>query len=199
VGGAAALLRALPVRALSSSLEDGHPLTQAGPPHTPCQAGQRWVWDGVAFELLHPPASDLGRPTLRPNALSCVLRIRSAQGRALLAGDIEAAQEAALVQREGSALRSDLLLVPHHGSKTSSTPALLQAVQPRLAVVQAAHRSRFGHPAPEVLARYHALGATVLRSDTCGAFRWQGATPTQPGDCTRSAQRRYWHHPGAEP
>jgi len=197
VGGAAALLRALPVTAIASSLGTAHPLLHAGAPHEPCQAGRRWAWDGVAFEFLHPPAHDLARPALKPNAVSCVLKIGSAQGTALLAGDIEAAQEAALVREDAAALRAELLLVPHHGSKTSSTAAFLQAVQPRVAVVQAAHRSRFGHPAPEVLARYQAQGVVVMRSDHCGAFAWAGATAPQPGVCARWAQRRYWHHPGA--
>jgi competence protein ComEC len=197
VGGAASLRRALPVRAMTSSLEAGHPLLH-GMVHQPCHAGQRWAWDGVAFEVLHPPPSDLARSTLKPNALSCVVRVSGAQGSVLLAGDIEAAQEAALVREQAAALKSDVLLVPHHGSKTSSTAAFLQAVQPRIAIVQAAHRSRFGHPAPEVLARYRAQGVAVVRSDTCGAFAWAGAGAPAPGDCTRSARRRYWHHP-AEP
>jgi competence protein ComEC len=199
VGGAASLLRALPVRALSSSLEPGHPLLPGDPegvPHAPCHAGQRWVWDGVAFEVLHPPQADLQRSTLKPNAVSCVLRVQGANGSLLLAGDIEALQEAALVREQAAKLKSDVLLVPHHGSKTSSTPAFLQAVAPRIAIVQAAHRSRFGHPAPAVLARYQAQGAAVVRSDTCGAFAWHGAMAPQPGDCTRWAARRYWHHPG---
>ncbi len=197
VGGAAALLRALPVAGMASSLGPAHPLLQAGAPHQPCQAGQRWVWDGVGFEFLHPPESDLARSALKPNALSCVLKVSGAQGSALLTGDIEALQEGALVRTQAKALRADLLLVPHHGSKTSSTPAFLQAVQPRIAAVQAAHRSRFGHPAPEVLVRYRAQGVVVVRSDHCGAFTWAGAAAPQPRDCARWAQRRYWHHPGA--
>jgi competence protein ComEC len=115
----------------------------------------------------------------------------------LLAGDIEALQEATLVSEQAALLKSDVLLVPHHGSKTSSTAAFVQAVAPRIAVVQAAHRSRFGHPAPAVVARYEAAGVVLVQSSTCGAFAWSGATAPQPGDCTRSAQRRYWHHPGA--
>ncbi len=197
VGGAAALLRGLPVHTLWSSLEVDHPLRQAGAvPHTACQAGQRWAWDGVQFEVLHPLPADLVQPGIKSNALSCVLRASGAAGSVLLTGDIEAAQEAALVQRAGTALRSDLLLVPHHGSKTSSTPVLLDAVQPQQAVAQAAYRSRFGHPAPVVLARYAERGIAVQRSDRCGAFTWHGAAA--PAVCERSRARRYWHHP-AEP
>ncbi len=190
IGGAATLLAALPVEAISSSLPAGHDLL-AGQRHQPCAAGQRWAWDGVQFEFLHPLPGEA--PSRQANAQSCVLRVQGAQGSALLAGDIGTAQEWALVQRAGSALASELLLVPHHGSRGSSSPAFIAAVQPRWAVVQAAHRSRYGHPAPEVVARYQRQGAELVRSDRCGAFTWQ---PGSPPRCEREATRRYWHHPG---
>ncbi len=203
IGGAASLLDAWPVGAASSSLGPAHPLRTRLPQHRACEAGQRWVWDGVTFEVLHPPATDHQRP-LKTNAVSCVLRVASADGRRslLLTGDIEAAQEAALVQRLGagpqSALASTVLLVPHHGSRTSSTAAFLDAVAPQLAVVQAAYRSRFGHPAPDVVQRYEARGITLLRSDRCGAWTWPaGAAPSIDG-CQRHVSRRYWHHRAAE-
>lgn len=198
VGGAAALLQALPVAAVSASLAPGHPvlrpLPARGVPVQRCAAGQRWHWDGVAFEVLHPaPGAPL---QARPNADSCVLRV-SAQGRSLLlTGDIEAAQEAALVQQYGSALRSEVLLLPHHGSRSSSTPAFLDAVAPQLALVQAGYRSRFGHPAPEVEARLHERGVPLLRSDRCGAYTLPGASADPRGGwCQRLRQQRYWHHP----
>jgi competence protein ComEC len=190
-GGAATLMKRHRVEALSSSLEAQHPLLVTTVPHRRCEAGQRWQWDGVAFEVLHPTAQDYAVPQ-RPNALSCVLRVQPARGPSvLLTGDIEAAQEAALVQRLGLALRTDVLLVPHHGSRTSSTPAFLQAVQPTTAVVQAAYLSRYGHPAPDVLARYAQHGIAVVRSDACGAYTLR---PDAPAECERDSQRRYWHH-----
>ena len=153
VGGAASLLARLPVASMASSLPESHPLLAGGVPHRRCAAGQAWDWDGVRFELLHPMPGDY-LPSARPNALSCVLREQGSGGRSLLlTGDIESAQEAALVARLGPALRSQVLLVPHHGSKTSSSEAFIGAVAPGTAVVQAAYRSRFGHPAAEVLAR----------------------------------------------
>ena len=195
-GGAASLLAGLPVRALSSSLREDHPLRARGPPHTRCDAGQAWEWDGVRFEVLHPLASDHAR-VAAPNALSCVLRVQGRWRSVLLTGDIEAAQEAALLQRAGSAaLASTVLLVPHHGSRTSSTPAFIAAVAPATAVVQAAYRSRYGHPAPEVVRRYANLGIEVVRSDHCGAWTLQ---PDGDSDCQRQAMRRYWHHPGRLP
>lgn len=192
VGGAAALLASLPVTALSSSLEASHPLLAARA-HRRCEQGQSWQWDGVRFELLHPGAADYARPDARPNTRSCVLAVTDAQGRrALLTGDLEAEQEARLVQAQPAALRSELLLVPHHGSKTSSTPAFLDAVAPRVALVQAGYRNRFGHPAPEVERRYGEHGIALVRSDRCGAWTW---TAGESAVCQRQAARRYWQHP----
>jgi competence protein ComEC len=195
VGGAAALLAGLPVAALWSSLDATHPL-RAGPvPHTRCEAGQRWQWDGVSFAVLHPMAGDYDRPGLKPNALSCVLRVTDAAGRSLLlTGDIEAEQEQRLVASDAAALLSTVLVVPHHGSKTSSTMAFLDAVAPQVAVLQAGYRNRYGHPAPPVLARYVELGIPVVRSDQCGAWTWRPGEADAGPRCERDAAARYWHH-----
>jgi competence protein ComEC len=133
-----------------SSIAPEHPLQKL---HTMqrCERGQSWTWDGVRFDVLHPSSGDYERKR-KPNALSCVLRVSTAQTAALLAGDIEAAQEKSLVD-SAQPLRADWLLVPHHGSATSSTQVFLEAVQPRVALVQAGYRNRFGHPRPDVLQR----------------------------------------------
>jgi len=109
---------------------------------------------------------------------------------ALLTGDVERDQEALLVAEHGGGLKSDVLIVPHHGSKTSSSAAFLDAVRPAVAVVQAGYRNRFGHPAEEVLARYRERGIAVVASPACGAWRWPA-----DGDatCERDRARRYWH------
>ncbi|MDP1900958.1 MAG: DNA internalization-related competence protein ComEC/Rec2 [Rubrivivax sp.] len=190
VGGAAALLDALPVGGLWSSLAPDHPLLARSVPQRRCDAGQRWEWDGVRFEVLHPLPGDHAM-ALKSNALSCVLRVQGQGHSVLITADIEAAQEAALVQREGSALRSDVLLVPHHGSRTSSSAEFIAAVQPRVAVVQAGYRSRFGHPMPDVVERYRARGIEVVRSDRCGAWTLPA---TGQAYCEREVNRRYWHH-----
>lgn len=195
-GGAFAVLAQQPQATLIGSIEEEHAL-QALRPVQPCQAGQRWHWDGVDFAVLHPLA-DADAPaahgrTPSPNTLSCVLRMTSQQGVvALLVGDIEKAQEQALLAR-AAPLAADVLLVPHHGSKTSSSAAFIDAVQPRVGLVQAAYRSRFGHPAPEVVQRYRERGVRVIDSARCGAATWHSVRPDQV-QCEREVQRRYWQH-----
>jgi competence protein ComEC len=113
----------------------------------------------------------------------------------LLTGDIERDQEIRLLREHREALRSDVLLVPHHGSKTSSSAAFLDAVAPQVAVFQAGHRNRYGHPADEVLARYRERGIDILVSPSCGAWIWR-SEPTgvdQRGGCERVQAPRYWH------
>jgi len=192
-GGAAAVLTAQPQAGLLASIEPAHPL-QALRPARRCAAGQRWSWDGVDFEVLHPLADDHDAPGVRSNARSCVLRVGNGRATALLTGDIERAQEAALVGRTvAGGLRADVLLVPHHGSKTSSSPPLLDAVAPRLALVQAGYRNRFGHPAPAVVEAYAARGIALVDSPHCGAAHWSSRAPGE-ARCERVVAARYWHH-----
>ena len=190
VGGAAAVLAQQPQAQLLSSLEPGHML-QALRPGRSCLAGQSWRWDGVDFLGLHPRPEDYAA-ALRPNALSCTLRISNGRQTALLAGDIEQAQETLLVA-SGAPLRATLLLVPHHGSKTSSSAAFLDAVSPSLALVQSGYRNRFGHPAEPVLARYADRQIPVFDSPHCGALTWR-SVEAQQVQCHRQTALRYWHH-----
>ncbi len=226
VGGAAALQRALPIGLLVHSLAPGHPLVGASPA-APCGAGQRWQWDGVAFEILAPAAAAQAEtPGTKANARSCVLRIEGGGRSALLTGDIERAQELALVDAHAAPvaggglradrhdawgrgepadmppaapmpLRSELVLVPHHGSRTSSSEPFLDAVAPRIAIAQAGYRNRFGHPAAAVVERYRRRGTEWHDSAACGAFRWPvaraGSGPGTRGECERERVRRYWH------
>ena len=196
VGGAESVLAMYPGSQLLGSIEPSHDLWMMRPGQR-CVAGQSWNWDGVDISVLHPRAADYDAPA-KPNALSCVLRIQSA-GRpgqavsvALLAGDIESAQEKRLVS-DASALAADLLLVPHHGSKTSSSDAFLDTVSPRIALVQNGYRNRFGHPAAAPMARYAARGIPVYESPQCGAMMWRSIDP-EVVTCHRPAQQRYWHH-----
>lgn len=189
-GGAAAVLAMHPRAALLSSIEDGNAL-QAVRPASRCAAGQRWQWDGVDFQVLHPEPADYAIKT-KPNAMSCVLRVSNGERAALLVGDIEQPQEARLIAA-AAPLRADVLLVPHHGSKTSSSGGFLDAVQPSLAWVQAGYRNRFGHPAATVLERYRERSIMMIDSPHCGAIHWTSTAPAEVS-CHRIESMRYWHH-----
>ena len=193
VGGAAAVLAMQPQADLLSSMQADRRLDPQRLPRR-CEAGQHWQWDGVQFDILHPHARDYDTPH-SPNATSCVLRIQSADVPprvALLVGDIESPQEQQLLASH-AALRADVLLVPHHGSKTSSSAAFLDAVMPQEAWVQAGYRNRYGHPAPEVMLRYQQRSIVVRESPQCGAMRWRSDAATQ-GICTRTEAMHYWSH-----
>ena len=190
IGGAAAVLQMQMQARLLSSIEAEHELQQLRPAER-CVKGQRWQWDGVDFEILHPAENDYARAS-KPNTLSCVLRISNGHQAALLTGDLEAAQELRLVA-DRATLQADLLLVPHHGSKTSSTEEFLDAVQPSLAWVQAGYRNRFQHPTSVVLERYAERGIAVSQSAQCGAAHWRSSHPHEVA-CQRKIQQRYWNH-----
>lgn len=168
-GGAATVLAAIPVGWFASSLLASHPLLRGRANHVPCVAGQRWQWDGVWFEVLHPLAVD--RDERKTNARSCTLRISAGDRVALLAGDIEKAQERALLERSGEGLHAQVLLAPHHGSGTSSTAAFLDAVAPDWVLFQVGYRNRYRHPKAEVVERYRQRGIRMQRSDEAGAIR----------------------------
>ena len=190
-GGAGAVLAMQRGAARLASIEEG-PELQGARPAMRCQAGQSWDWNGVRFDVLHPSADGYRTPK-KSNAMSCVLRVQGGGRSALLVGDIEAEQERALVSAHGDALRADVLLVPHHGSRTSSTPAFVDAVRPSWALIQSGYRNRFGHPVAEVLARYIERGVRIADSPRCGAMRWNSAQPDAVR-CEREHAARYWHH-----
>jgi len=199
-GGAAALLQSHRPGWLLTSLA-GVPLQSLGavgqtlrgmrPDALTCRAGQVWTWDGVRFEVLHPPAHQYTHAGHSDNNRGCVIRVQTAQFSALLAADIERLGEMNLLER-GLLAPADVLLAPHHGSLTSSTPAFLAALRPRWVVIPVGHRNRYGHPHPEVLARYRAAGVALARTDRDGAvtLRMQGDQLTL--ERARETEQRYW-------
>jgi len=184
IGGALTVLESFEVAALASSLPPAHPLNGLAPNARRCAAGDAWEWDGVRFEFLHPSGGDAARR----NDRSCVLRIAAGGRAVLLTGDIERAAEAELTKKE---IRSDVLLVPHHGSRTSSTAEFISAVSPGWAVVPVGYRSRFGHPNAEVLARYGAAGIAIVRTDRDGAISVR-LGHTLAVESERQRRNRYW-------
>ena len=215
VGGAASVLEGIPADEVVATLPDEHPAARLAPARTQCSAGRRWRWADLEIRALHPQARDPLDGTLPENAAStktvaratpdnassCVLLISGPFGRVLLAGDIGAAQERSLVAAHGAkGLDADVLLVPHHGSKSSSSEGFVQSVSPDLAIVQAGYRNRWRHPDAGVEARYAAVGATVLRSDRDGAI----TLVLRPGMAPQAVRERldrprYWRVAWTEP
>ncbi len=191
-GGAISILDARSVQWLSSSLPSTSPILTHAAQQRRCLAGDRWDWDGVRFEVLHPSATDFDVDKVKDNDLSCVLRIFAGGQSLLLTGDVEKRAEQSLVQRYGAALKSDTLLVPHHGSKTSSMPSFLDAVSPTLAVYTVGYRNRFRHPHPDVVARYDERKITPLRTDQLGAVTLTLAEGKTTWQAQRVLRQRYW-------
>lgn len=135
-----------------------------------CFAGQHWRWDDVQFEMLRPLASDYADGSIKDNNRSCVLKITSRHGSLLLVGDIEKQAEAQLIDRSADKLAADVLVAAHHGSRTSSTSAFIDAVQAQATVFTVGYRNRFHHPHPSVVQRYREQGSRLYRSDRDGAI-----------------------------
>lgn len=195
-GGAASVLQAMPVGWLLSSLDEDDPLLAHAATAERCHAGQRWEWDGVEFELLHPAPENYALEKFRTNDRSCVVRISIAGTSVLLSADIESKSERELLVAAPGKLRAQVLLMPHHGSRTSSSPEFVGQVNPDIALIAAGYRNRFGHPNDEVLDRYRALGSRIYRTDRDGALllaiESDGTLSVQR---YRGLYRRYWHAP----
>ncbi|CAJ0719760.1 hypothetical protein LMG6871_03172 [Ralstonia edaphis] len=196
-GGTETVIGAVPVRTMLASLPPGHALRGVADENAirfaDCLAGRAWTWDGVVFEVLHPRRLPAQSERVSSNARSCVLRIANGRHAALLTGDIEAAQENALIAAEApERLMADILLVPHHGSKTSSSGAFLNAVSPQVAVFQVGYRNRYGHPHPQVWQRYVARDIDGLRTDKTGAVVIQTDDDVLDIQTARTMRPRYW-------
>ncbi|MBI5658828.1 MAG: DNA internalization-related competence protein ComEC/Rec2 [Nitrosomonadales bacterium] len=199
-GGALSVMQAMPVGWLSSSLPDDSPILQQARNLQRCADGQSWEWDGVRFEVLHPPRESYSQAKVSKNNRGCVLRISAGAYSVLLASDIEKPAELLLLKQHGGKLPATLLLVPHHGSKTSSVQPFVEAVRPRYAVFAAGYRNRFGHPRDEVVERYRAIGSELLRSDEDGAIIVNMDARNFRVERYRKSHVRYWQHSGsAEP
>ncbi len=153
-----------------------------------CQRGQRWEWDGVIFEVLHPEHHE----HWDRNNRSCVLRIKAGDKQLLLTGDIKKEVESHLVTEYSESLKSDVVVVPHHGSKTSSTKAFVQAVAPRYALISAGFLSQYGHPHKNVVANYDELGSQLYYTAHQGAIRVKMGIQGVEVDTYREQYKRWW-------
>jgi competence protein ComEC len=220
-GGAPAVLDVIEVHQMVAALAPSNALWSNARQHRadtlPCAAGQRWQWDGVEFAMLWPDAGPLQG---KPNSHCCVLRVstlpaaaspslsriqaESSRITALLTADIEAPVERVLLARDRGALRAQVLVVPHHGSKTSSTEPFLDSIDPLIALFQVGYRNRFHHPNAGVFERYKARQIELGRSDADGAVRVEVSPQTEANadvagksamltlERYRDTRRRYW-------
>jgi competence protein ComEC len=183
-GGVGSLLAGIDVR----ELRYGELLTMAN--GRKCVAGDHWESDAVRFSFLHPSADSRHQG----NDASCVLLIEAGHFRALLTGDIERPAEADLA-RSGSLPTVDVVIVPHHGSRTSSSPPFVMALKPAVAIVSAAYGNRWGLPKDDIIGRWQAVGAEVFGTADSGAI---GMRLCRQGGLVslkrqRDSQRRIWH------
>lgn len=157
-----------------------------------CQKGQGWHWDGVDFMLLAP--EDL---SLSGNNSSCVLQlvfIAGGEGKTvLLPGDIERSAELGLLRERALKPSVDLLVAPHHGSKTSSTGPFVEYLSPRHVAFSAGYRHHFNHPHQTVVSRYREQGSILWNTGEQGAikFRWWHSGELEVS-AARNWQKRWW-------
>ena len=168
-GGAPEILQQLPVAVLRANFALPQPAWQNNQ-LLACARGQSFNYDGVQFTVLHP---DIGRLDGNDNRDSCVVLIEAGGSRVLLAGDIDEYIELRLVRELESELRAQVLVAPHHGSKSSSSMEFIEAVQPEHVLFSAGYKNHFGHPHPEVQQRYQRYGSRTYQSSVHGALRVQ--------------------------
>ena len=166
---------------------------------SPCLAGMTWIWDGVTFTTIHPR-----RAYVSKNDASCVLKVQGTGGSLLLTGDIESVAESDLVREQPEVLRADVVLLPHHGSDSSSTPTFVAAAGSSISLVSAGFSNRWGLPSPEVVERWSRQGAEVISTADMGAIRVVFPESGRPfvSHRERLDRRRYWQRdlsPGANP
>jgi competence protein ComEC len=182
-GGARAVANGMTVKQVLSGDPAGLPVELHA---SACEAGLQWTWDGVKFQLWQwPSATD-------SNQKSCVLQIEANGERLLLTGDIDTAAEKALLDSP-LAVATDWLQAPHHGSRSSSSMALLNVLQPNAVLISRGHGNSFGHPHPTVMARYRKRGMAIYDSAEQGAIHLQLGQFASPS--SMRLERRFWRDP----
>jgi len=187
IGGFTSIHRAMRVSQIISGEPDKLPKLNV----SRCKTGMTWQWDGVEFQFLSPANT----PSKRNNR-SCVLKISSPAGSVMLTGDIERHMEQSLLQQQQAHLSSDVLVVPHHGSKSSSTTSFIQQVSPQYALVSAGYKNRFGHPHGDVVRRYQENDVMLMNtahSGTVDFYFTLGKKPLTPVSY-REIRQRWWHN-----
>ena len=159
-------------------------------PQFPCRADSRWQWDGIEFSVVHPPDGD----RWQGNNASCVLQIRISRHTIVLTGDIESPVESLLV-RDDALSPADIVLIPHHGSRTSSSESFVSTVRPRVAIVSAGFQNRWGFPKEDIVNAWQSAGAEVLNTADSGAISYRICRESgmQRLALNRQKSHRYWN------
>lgn len=207
IGGVGSLLKGILIDEVRGSIPESHFLQKeflaAKVSALPCQAGDRWHWDGVEFIVWHPSSEVTFAEHFhrgKPNEMSCVIEVRNQHYSFWLTGDVEKHGEREIVQRlQNAATEGDLLprkqvfMAPHHGSKTSSTPVFLEFIDPNWAFAQTGYKNRYRHPSEVVIARYESLGLNLLNTSYTGALYWKFEGEKLDFGGERESNRRIWH------
>ena len=171
-------------------------------------AGQNWQWDSVKFDVLWPTEGSYQNPEIKDNNRSCVIKVNSAHGSILLTGDIEKSAELQLledysfdnhpIEGSSSTLQSDVLIGPHHGSKTSSSQPFLDAVNPDYILIPVGFKNRYSMPHSRVLQRYRERNIPIIETFKSGAIsmRFGQKNSNKIPDEYRLQSQKYWnsHH-----
>ncbi len=195
-GGAKSIIDARKPKWVMSSMKADSAALAGAAELMKCEDGDAWRWDGVDFDIIHPASDAYDKEGVKTNNLGCTLKITAPGGTILMTADIEKLSELQLLSRfeyDNDVLKADVMVVPHHGSRTSSTDAFIDAVAQKLALVPVGYRSRFRHPNEAVMARYAERNIPILRTDFLGAITVKfvkGVAPSVIG--FRDQQPRYW-------
>lgn len=187
-GGAQSILKAMKVKTIITSEPNLFPDYNT----MPCFAGQHWAWDGVLFEMLHPTSIF----TKKRNDHSCVLKITAGRQSVLLTADIEAKSEQSILENLPEKLPSTIMLVPHHGSRTSSTLEFIRAINPEIAIIPVGYLNQYGHPKPDIVERYKKENIKLLDTVQQGAITFtlnKDDTKNLDIHGYRPGNQRYWH------
>jgi competence protein ComEC len=191
IGGAQAILDAFP-----DALVVGQDIESLNAKNKQfCQQNMAWQWDDVSFVFLSPDMSNSAFKAGKRNNRSCVLQVNSRYGSALLTGDIEKSTERALVNNYADYLTSNILVVPHHGSNTSSNIDFIRAVNPKISLISAGYKNRYKLPSSKVVARYVSENRNFLTTSKEGAMTVL-ITKAHSLMIERYREKvaRYWHY-----
>ncbi|MBC8493800.1 MAG: DNA internalization-related competence protein ComEC/Rec2 [Candidatus Thioglobus sp.] len=182
IGGLDSLLKHMPVDRILSSVTNQ--ITHANVKD--CNSAPSWQWDGVSFKMLNLGHSFTG------NNASCVLQISNKHFSALLTGDIEKTAEHHLINIWGNQLQSDILISPHHGSKTSSSELFLSTVKPAKVIISSGYKNRFNHPAADIIKRYQQHNIEPINTACAGQIDLKLGDQLRVKRYRKTHQRYYW-------